>query len=231
MSCQLLNHVTFLFSFLRFLFTNILFIWFWLCQLSWALPGVRASLWLWPWGSRAGGLSSRGVWAQPPLGTRGLSSLIRDWTCVPCTLSVGRQTPNHWTTWGVSLVFVFLLSLVFWNFLAFSMIRWMLAVWSLVPLPFLNPACSSVSSRFTYCWGLAWRISSMTVLVCEMSAVGWQFEHFWHCSSFGLEWKLTFPSPVGTAEFSRFAGILNAALLQHHLLESEIAQLEFHHLH
>ena len=28
----------------------------------------------------------------------------------------------------------------FWNSLAFSMIRWMLAIWSLAPLPFLNPA-------------------------------------------------------------------------------------------
>ena len=30
--------------------------------------------------------------------------------------------------------------------------------------------------------------------------------------------KLTFSSPVATAEFSKFAGILNAALSQHHLL-------------
>ena len=35
----------------------------------------------------------------------------------------------------------------------------------------------------------------------------------------GLEWKLTFSSPVATAEFSKFVGILRAALLQHHLLE------------
>jgi len=34
----------------------------------------------------------------------------------------------------------------------------------------------------------------------------------WHCLSLGLEWKLTFPSPVATAEFSRFVGILSAAL-------------------
>ena len=38
----------------------------------------------------------------------------------------------------------------------------------------------------------------------------------WHCLSLGLEWKLTFFSPVATAEFSRFAGILSAALSQHH---------------
>ena len=48
-----------------------------------------------------------------------------------------------------------------------------------------------------------------------------------HCLSLGLEWKLTFSSPVATAEFSKFAGILSAALPQHHLSEFEIAPLEF----
>ena len=32
----------------------------------------------------------------------------------------------------------------------------------------------------------------------------------WHCLSLGSEWKLTFSSPVATAEFSKFAGILGA---------------------
>ena len=45
----------------------------------------------------------------------------------------------------------------------------------------------------------------------------------WHRLSLGLECKLTFSSPVATAEFSKFAGILNAALSQHHLLGFEIA--------
>ena len=58
----------------------------------------------------------------------------------------------------------------FWNFVAFLMIQQMLAIWSLVPLPFLNPAWTSGSSQFTYCWSLAWRILSITFLVCEMSA-------------------------------------------------------------
>ena len=49
----------------------------------------------------------------------------------------------------------------------------------------------------------------------------------WHCLSLGVEWKLTFSSPVATAEFSKFAGILSAALSQHHLSEFGIAQLEF----
>ena len=36
------------------------------------------------------------------------------------------------------------------------MIQRMLAIWSLVPLPFLKPTWTSGSSRFTYCWSLAW---------------------------------------------------------------------------
>ena len=36
----------------------------------------------------------------------------------------------------------------------------------------------------------------------------------WHCLSLGLQWKLTFSSPVATAEFSKFAGILSEALSQ-----------------
>ena len=32
--------------------------------------------------------------------------------------------------------------MLFWNSFAFSMIQWMLAIWPLAPLPFLNPACN-----------------------------------------------------------------------------------------
>ena len=46
-----------------------------------------------------------------------------------------------------------------------------------------------------------------------------------------LSEKLTFFSPVATAEFSKFAGIWSAALSQPYLLGFEIALLEFHHLH
>ena len=40
------------------------------------------------------------------------------------------------------------------------MIQQLLPTWSLVPLHFLKPAWTSGSSRFTYCWSLAWRILS-----------------------------------------------------------------------
>ena len=52
------------------------------------------------------------------------------------------------------------------------------------------------------------------MLACEMSVVVCSLSIPWHCLSLGLEWKLTFSSPVTTAEFSIFAGILSAALSQ-----------------
>ena len=53
----------------------------------------------------------------------------------------------------------------------------MLAIWPLVPLPFLNPAWTSGSSQFMYFWHLTWSILSITILACEMSAIVWLFEH------------------------------------------------------
>ena len=58
----------------------------------------------------------------------------------------------------------------FWNSLAFSMIQQMLAIWSLVPLPFLKPAWTSGSSLFRYSWSLSWRILSITLLACAAAA-------------------------------------------------------------
>ena len=69
-----------------------------------------------------------------------------------------------------------------------------------------------------------------SVWVERSCAVVWTFFGIdFQRKAMGLEWKLTFSSPVSTAEFSRFTGILSAALSQHHLLGFEIAQQEFHH--
>jgi len=45
-----------------------------------------------------------------------------------------------------------------------------------IPLPFLNPAWTSESSLFTYCWSLPWSILSITLLTCEMSAIVQYFQ-------------------------------------------------------
>ena len=62
----------------------------------------------------------------------------------------------------------------------------MLALWSLVPLPFLKPAWTSGSSRFTYCRSLAWRILSITLWVCEVSAIVRKFGHSLASPFFGI---------------------------------------------
>ena len=57
-----------------------------------------------------------------------------------------------------------------------------------------------------------------------------KFEHSLALPFFGIGMKNDFSSPVATAEFLKFAGMLSAALSQNHLLGFEIAQLEFCHL-
>ena len=90
---------------------------------------------------------------------------------------------------------------VFWDFLAFSMIQWTLAIWSLVHQTSLY----------------IWKFSVHVVLKLSLKdfehylaskwdecncMIGWTF--LWNCLSFGLEWKLTFSSAVATAAFSTF---------------------------
>ena len=72
----------------------------------------------------------------------------------------------------------------------FLMLQQMLAIWAPVPLSFLNPAWISGSSWFTYCWNLSWRILSITLLVCETSAIVWQFEHSLALPFFGIGMKI-----------------------------------------
>ena len=119
---------------------------------------------------------------------------------------------------------------VFLELLCFFNGPQMLAIWSPVLLLFLNPTWTSGSEWFTYCWSLAWRILSITLLACEMSAIVRSLSILWHCLSLRLKLKLTFFSPVAMAEFSKFADIVSAALSKHYLLGFEVAQLEFHHL-
>ena len=58
---------------------------------------------------------------------------------------------------------------------------------------------------------------NITLLACEMNAIVQLFEHSLGLPFLGIGMKLIFSSPVATAEFSKFAGILSAALSQHRL--------------
>ena len=91
-----------------------------------------------------------------------------------------------------------------------------LNIWKFSVHILLKPCLENFEDYFA---GMTW------VELCSSLSI------LWHCLSLELGWKLTFSSPVATAEFSKFAGILNTALSQHHLLGFEIAQLEFRHLH
>ena len=89
-----------------------------------------------------------------------------------------------------------------------------LNIWKFIVQVLLMPGLENFERYFTRMWD---ECKSLNII--------------WHCLSLGLEWKLTFSSPMATAEFSKFAGILSAALSQRHLLGFEVAQLEFQHLH
>ena len=92
-----------------------------------------------------------------------------------------------------------------------------LNIWKFTDRVLLKPGLENFEHYFASVWD-----------ECNCAVV---LSILWHCLSLGWEWKLTFSSPVATAEFSKFAGILSAALSQHHLSGFEIAQLELHHLH
>ena len=92
----------------------------------------------------------------------------------------------------------------FWDSLAFLMIQQMLTIWSLVPLPFLKPACTSGSTRFMYHWSLAWRILPITLLACAAAA-----------AAKSLQSCLTLCDPIdGSSPGSLIPGILQARRLE-----------------
>ena len=84
-----------------------------------------------------------------------------------------------------------------------------LSIWKFMVHILMKPGLENFEHYFTSVWD-----------ECNYAVVC-----LWHCLSLGLEWKLTFSSPVVTAEFSKFAGILSVALSQHHLPGFEITQL------
>ena len=119
---------------------------------------------------------------------------------------------------------------VFLDFSCFFMIQQLLAIWSLVPLPFLKPAwiwkfmvhvmlkpgLENFENYFTSVWG-----------VCNCAVVC----PFFALPSFEIGMKTALFQSCGHCWVFQNAGILRAALSQHHLLGFETAQLEFHHLH
>ena len=74
-----------------------------------------------------------------------------------------------------------------------------LNIWKFTVHVLLKPGLENFEHYFTSMWDEC---------NCELSSLSIP----WHCLSLELEWKLTFSSPVTTAEFSKFTGILSVAL-------------------
>ena len=96
-----------------------------------------------------------------------------------------------------------------------------LNIWKFTVHVLLKPCLENFERCFASVWdecncAVVWIFGGITFL--------WYWNEKW-------PWKLTFSSPVATAEFSKFVGILSVALSQDHLLGFEKAQLEFHVLH
>ena len=91
-----------------------------------------------------------------------------------------------------------------------------LNIWSFTVYVLLKPGLENFELYFASVWD-----------ECNCTVV-WAFFGIAFLWDWSENWL--FSSPVATAEFSKFAGMLNAALSQHHLLGSEMAQLEFHHI-
>ena len=88
------------------------------------------------------------------------------------------------------------LVMIFWNSLAFSRSnrcrQLITGWWSLVPLPFLSPACISGSSQFIYCWSLASTIlSNLASMWNECNCV--VVEHSLALPFFGMGMKFLWP--------------------------------------
>ena len=94
------------------------------------------------------------------------------------------------------------------EFSAFSMIWQMLAIWSLLLLPLIDPVWTSGNSQFMYYWSLAWSILSITLLACEMSAIVGQFEHSSALSFFGIGMKTDLFQSCGHWDEDKNMGLL-----------------------
>ena len=82
----------------------------------------------------------------------------------------------------------------FWNSLAFSMIKQMLAIWALVPLLFLNPAWTSGSSQVPAEVLLKPGLDNFEhyLLACGSSSILWDWNEYW---PFPVLWPLlSFPN-------------------------------------
>ena len=100
---------------------------------------------------------------------------------------------------------------------SFAFSKSSLNIWKFSVHVLLKPGLEN----FEHCFASVWDESNCAVV--------WTFFGIAFLRDWNENWL--FSSPVATAEYSKFADILSAALSQHHLSGFEIGQLEFHHFH
>ena len=92
-------------------------------------------------------------------------------------------------------------------------------------IPFLSPAWTSGISWFMYCWSLAWRILSNTLLTCEMNAIVQWFEHSLTLSFFEI--RMSFPNLLAywVQHFNRIRTLRNSGCEKLRIL-AQIAEMQ-----
>ena len=142
----------------------------------------------------------------------------------------------------------------FWNFLALSMIQWMLAIWSLVPLPFLSlniwkftaqvllkPGLENFEHYFTSVWDecncvVVWAFFGITFLwdwnenwFFQSSGHCWVFQICWHieCNTFTASSFMIWNRSNGipSPPLALFVVMLSKAHLTSHSRMSIVTQL------
>ena len=78
---------------------------------------------------------------------------------------------------------------------------------------------------FMYCWSPAWRILSITLLACEMSAIVQYFEHSLALPFFGIRMKTDLSQSCGHCWVFQICWHIECSTFKHHLSGFEIAQL------
>ena len=83
----------------------------------------------------------------------------------------------------------------------------------------------------TYCWSLAWRILSITLLACEMSATVRQFEHSLALPCFGIGMKTDLFQSCGYCWVFQICWNIECSTFTASSFRIWNSSTEFHHLH
>ena len=151
------------------------------------------------------------------------------WSGIPISLRIFQfvliHTIKYFSIFNKEEVYVFL------EFSHFFYDLTMLEIWSVVPLSFLNPACTMGSCQFTYCGSLAWRILSMTLLACEMSTVVSYFEYYLAFPFLEIGMKTGLFQSCGHCRVFQICWHIECSTSTASSFRTWNTQLEFYHLH